>query len=195
MPGGAIPPLTGGPALLERAIGYALGGLAAVTPESLRRPTPCRGWDLSTLLAHLSDSLEALGEAAALHHVVLAPDRGPRPADPNPVAQLQESARRALGAWSGERPVGAVSVGGLPLRHDLVAAAGALEVAVHGWDLARACGAERPLPEALAVELLPCAVMFVGAEDRPGRFGDPLPVPAGASASRQLLAFLGRRAH
>lgn len=193
MPGGTAPVVTGGPALLERAIGYALGGLAEVTPEALRRPTPCRGWDLCTLLWHLSDSLEALGEAAALRHVVLSPQADPPPDAVDSVVALRGRARQVLGLWSCAQSGEAVSVGGLPLPDDLVAAAGAMEVAVHGWDLARACGSERPLPESLAGELLSRAEVLVRAQDRPGRFGDPLPVPAGASASRRLLAFLGRR--
>ena len=56
--------LVGGVAVLERAIAYALGNLAYVTPESLGRPTPCDQWNLYDLLEHFHDSLAALHEAA-----------------------------------------------------------------------------------------------------------------------------------
>ncbi|MDP9319453.1 MAG: hypothetical protein M3O94_10385 [Actinomycetota bacterium] len=42
------------------------------------------------------------------------------------------------------------SVGGCPVPSSLVTGAGAIEVAVHGWDVAVACGQQRPLPEQLA---------------------------------------------
>jgi hypothetical protein len=33
--------VTGGVALLERAMAYTLGGLLLVTPEAITNPTPC----------------------------------------------------------------------------------------------------------------------------------------------------------
>ena len=63
---------------------------------------------------------------------------------------------------------------------------------MHGWDVARACASDRPIPADLADELLDLAVVLVRAADRPGRFARPAPVPAGAPAGDQLLAFLGR---
>jgi uncharacterized protein (TIGR03086 family) len=83
------------------------------------------------------------------------------------------------------------------MGHDLdttvLAAAGALEIAVHGWDVAQACGEDRPLPESLAATLLAVAPLVVRAEDRPGRFAAPYDVPPTATASERLLAFVGRR--
>ena len=48
--------------LLESATGYALAAAAAVTPEFLSRPTPCRDWDLRMLLRHACESLAAIHE-------------------------------------------------------------------------------------------------------------------------------------
>ena len=53
------------PELLDRAISYALGNITSVTPALLRRPTPCQGWDLGTLLWHACESLQALHEGIA----------------------------------------------------------------------------------------------------------------------------------
>jgi uncharacterized protein (TIGR03086 family) len=80
------------------------------------------------------------------------------------------------------------------LRSDLLAAAGSLEIAVHGWDVAQACGVDRPLPAALALELLEVVPLLVSDADRPRRFAEPLDVPRGAPAGTRLLAALGRRA-
>ena len=46
--------LTGGFALLERAMGYTLGGLVLVRPEDMVARTPCAAWDLRTLLLHMN---------------------------------------------------------------------------------------------------------------------------------------------
>jgi uncharacterized protein (TIGR03086 family) len=99
-----------------------------------------------------------------------------------------------LGAWAqlpGTRPV---AVRDRELRSDLLAAAGALEIAVHGWDVARACGVDRPLPAALAVDLLDVVPLLVGDADRPGRFAERVDVPPGAGPGTRLLAAVGRSA-
>jgi uncharacterized protein (TIGR03086 family) len=251
--------LTGEVALLERAIGYALGNLRAVTSDLLARPTPCSRWDLRALLEHMDDSLAALQEAADLGHVALGSarlaggagggagrgagsaaggaDEAADPAAPgaDPAADLVGALRaracRMLGGWvlAGTRAAGGpggtgapwdpatagspagiaggagpawasagydvVSVGGLPAPAELVAGAGAVEIAVHGWDVCRACGLDRPIPDELAAEMLGLVPFIVADADRPGRFAQPVPVAADASPGDRLVAFLGRRPH
>jgi uncharacterized protein (TIGR03086 family) len=188
--------LIGGIGLFERAVGYTLGSLQSVTPTSLARTTPCADWDLRALLAHMNDSLLALHEAISLGFVGMDPydDYGDVEADP--VAALKNRACRLLGEWSaaGARPEppGAVAIADLSLSAGIVSGTGAIEVAVHGWDVARACGQDRPIPSGLAEELLPLALLFVGEEDRPVRFAERVEVPRGRPAGDQLLAFLGR---
>lgn len=174
-------------ALLERAVTYTLGCLHAVTPDVLPSPTPCHEWDLRTLLWHLSDSLTALREAADDGHVDLEPmavEQG------DPVAATRDHARQLLGAWTAQDGRPEVSIGGCPMTTDIVARAGALEVAVHGWDIARACGEVRPIPRALADELYPLALLLVSDADRPARFAAPVEPETPAD---RLLAYLGRR--
>jgi uncharacterized protein (TIGR03086 family) len=173
-------------ALLERAVAYTLGSLRAVTPAALSRPTPCHDWDLRDLLEHLTDSLMALREAAEIGHVDLDPPTG-TPEDP--IATTRDQAARVLGAWT-TQDGREVSIGGCPLTTDIVARAGALEIAVHGWDIARACGCARPIPRALADELYPLALLLVSDADRPDRFAPPVTPDTPAD---RLLAYLGRR--
>ncbi|MCT2587899.1 TIGR03086 family metal-binding protein [Actinophytocola gossypii] len=173
--------------LLERAVGYALGALRSVPPAALGLPTPCRGWPLRVLVAHVDDALLALHEAADLGRVRLEPPEDPA----DPVSAARERARLVLGAWS--RPSRAsVSVAGTDLAADLLTTAGAVEVAVHGWDVARALGRDHPLPAALAAELLELSPALVTDVDRPSRFAPPIPLPRGAPPGDRLLAFLGR---
>ena len=191
--GDTMDALVGGVALLERALGYTLGSLVLVTPGTLGRPTPCRGWDLRALLGHMNDSLLALHEAMAAGFVRLEPEADFGDADEDPVTVLKNRACHLMGAWAGMDDPGRVAIGDQGLSAAVVAAVGAVEVAVHGWDVAEACGTPRPLPDGLAAELIELCPLFVTPADRPGRFGPPLGVPPVASAGEHLLAFLGRR--
>lgn len=181
----------GGIALLERAITYTLGSLLMVTGRALRQPTPCRGWNLGDLLEHMNDSLAALTEAVDVGDVAMQlPVREPSAVDP--VARLRDLACRLLGGWAAADDRAAVSVGGCPVTTGIVTSAGALEVTVHGWDVAQACGRDRPIPPSLAAELLDLSPLFVTDADRPGRFGRPVEVSPLAGPADRLIAFLGR---
>ncbi|MEV5326045.1 maleylpyruvate isomerase N-terminal domain-containing protein [Nonomuraea sp. NPDC052634] len=126
-----------------------------------------------------------------------APQDGPgnstgHPGLRNPALLLRDSATEVLGRWVALAGDDLVAVGDRHLTRPMVAAVGAIEVAVHGWDVAMACGERRPLPPLLAEELLDLARLFVTAEERFVRFAPPLAVPPHAPAHDHLLAYLGR---
>jgi uncharacterized protein (TIGR03086 family) len=215
----AVPP-TSGVVLLERAVAYTLGNLQLVTPEALWRPTPCQGWNLRALLHHMEDSLAALQEAVDLAHVTVPPPGADQPpprsptvfaalgvGDPGPVetagdsgvagavelvARLRDRACHLLGSWLGEDRREPISIGGRTLPASVLTSTGAIEIAVHGWDVARACGRRRPIPPRLAQELLVLASLLVRRADRPARFAPPVRPAPQATPSDHLLAFLGR---
>ncbi|MDH6216718.1 TIGR03086 family metal-binding protein [Streptomyces pseudovenezuelae] len=174
--------------LLERSLAYALGSVAGVVPGSLGRGTPCGEWDLGELLGHLDDALEALHEGLTGGRIGLFP--GVPGADP--ACAFRTRACAVLGAWAAGPPAETVLVGERPLDVRVMGAVGAVEIAVHGWDVAQACGRPRPIPVPLAAELLPVARCVVAREDRGERFGVPVAVPAWAGLDVRLLAFLGR---
>ena len=190
-----MPDLPAGAELLERAVGYTRTALPHVAHVPPGASTPCTGWDLLTLLRHMDDSLAALTDAADLGYVDLVPASCPPPGDRASllVHHLQARACALLGAWALQPPGATVSVSGRPLGSRLLGAAGALEIAVHGWDVARTCGVDLPLPPALAGDLLRIVPLLVGPDDRPALFAEPVDVPLAASASTRLLAALGRR--
>jgi uncharacterized protein (TIGR03086 family) len=181
-----------GPALLERAVGYTRTSLHLVAGTPLTAPTPCRGWDLQRLLRHMNDSLAAFTEAAEIGYVDLVPVVADDPARLL-VDRLRGRACALVGAWTHRPPGGPVPVADREIPPDLLAAAGALEITVHGWDVAVACGARHPLPDALARELLDLLPFLITDDDRPSRFDHPVDVPLQAPASDRLLAALGRR--
>jgi uncharacterized protein (TIGR03086 family) len=184
--------LIGGVALLERAINYTLGSLHLVTPQAMSHPTPCREWDLRALLGHMNDSLTALHEAIDVGRVDLDPAAGDADPAVDPVAALRNRACRLLGAWTNADSPDVISIAGCPLTSSIVTSAGAVEVAVHGWDVAQACGRDRPIPALLAEEMLELSPLFVTDADRPARFAAPVAVSPLATPGDRLIAFLGR---
>jgi uncharacterized protein (TIGR03086 family) len=179
--------------MLERAVGFTRVQLQSVTHEMLCLPTPCERWRLGALLDHMAESLDALTEAADLGHVTVT-DR-PEPAGPpspvDAVERLRVRACSLLGAWSTVARDDDVMVGDRPLSSSLLACAGALEIAVHGWDVSQATGVRAPIPAALARDLLIWADVLVSDLDRPERFDHPITGPSIGPSSR-LLMKLGR---
>lgn len=177
--------------LLEHAIGYAIGSVAAVTPGQLGRPTPCRDWDLGMLLRHGCESLAALGEGVTLGCVAATPAADCTRSIDLPCL-FTARAENLLDSRVQHAAASCVLVGRLPLPADMFATAGALEIAVHGWDVAQASGNNRPIPAELAVRLLAVAPLLITDADRAPLFGPPVATVRDASASDQLTAFLGR---
>lgn len=184
----------GGVELLERAIGYTHGSLQLVSANLLTTPTPCRAWDLRDLLEHMADSLAALSEAAEIGCVDLAPSELTGEFAADVVHLLHQRACRLLGAWTTADASRDVLVGSEAMTSGLLTSAGALEIAIHGWDVAQACGHDRPIPAALANELLQVAPVLVTDVDRVERFAAPLHPAPTASPSERLVAYLGRTA-
>ena len=187
--------LDAGVELLERSLGYTRTALARVGPTDLTRPTPCDRWDLAALLAHMDDALDAFLEAAG---GTVAPPTGPGGAPrPGGTDSLCAKACALLGAWTSAppRPVTLGRAGrgaGVVMDPALLVLTAALEITVHGWDVARALDLDHPVPPALAVDLLPVARALVGE----GRFAPALAVAGdpGAPSGVRLLGAVGRRA-
>jgi uncharacterized protein (TIGR03086 family) len=179
--------------LLASAISYALAACVQVAPGEMTLPTPCTDWDLEALLAHLAASMTDLESALRTGHLDLEPDD---PAAPDidggdPVEVLRDRASNLLFAcYAHHRPDQFVLVGGLPLPAGLVTCTGAVEIAVHGWDVRAARGRGGPIPPPLATRMLRLSPLLVTG--REGLFGTPVQIPAQASPGDQLVAYLGR---
>ncbi|MFD0686441.1 TIGR03086 family metal-binding protein [Actinomadura fibrosa] len=182
--------------LLGRSMDFAVDVLGLVDAAALGRPTPCRGWNLGMLLRHAAESLAVLSEAIDTGSVGLLPGAEPVPVDDPAVAltaAFRAGAVRLHAAWTAAERAGAtVGVGGAVLGAGLVAGTGAIELAVHGWDIAWSAGRPREIPAELAGRLLPLASVLVTGATRHGLFAPPVPVPADAGPSDLLLAHLGR---
>ena len=179
--------------LLEPSISYALGAVLAVTPELLSRPTPCREWDLRMLLRHASESLAAIGEGIETGRIGLGPAAEDADLAADPARAFRDRASQLLDACTSPgRQRQVIEIAGCPLAASVMAATAALEAAVHGWDIYRACGQRQPIPRALATDLLVIAPVLVPGAGRHPLFAARVTVPATAGPSDRLAAYLGR---
>lgn len=191
-PVGTLPEL----GLLERSIDYARGTLVAAVTTPGEVPTPCAGWTLVDLLAHMDSSLRTLEQAATVGGIAIFEPPTSGPSDlgvAELVTRLQTRACALMESWMGPQAPSIFAVGGSELQAGLLAAAGALEITVHTWDVGCACELTRPIPRALAEDLLSYAPLLVSEVDRPHRFGPPLPTGSDSSSAQELLAVVGRK--
>ncbi len=180
-------------AVLDGAVAWTHGWLQQARTSPLSLPTPCRRWDLGQLLTHMDESLMAIAEAAELGRV----DVDPQPFPPGPdelVDRIVQRACRTRAAWHQRVTSAPMCVGDLALGRDTVALVGALEIAVHGWDVAVATGQAPRLPEDLATQLFDVALAVVLPQERGRRFAEQVTVPLAAPVGTRLLAHLGRTA-
>ena len=185
-----------GLSMIDGAVHYALTTVNDISGADLRRPTPCSQWDLGQLLNHLNDSMDALQEGFDTHRVRLPSDGDP-PAVDNDARSLVEGFRlraaRLLRSCAGQGVDAPTAIGDLALPSSRMALVGAIEIAVHGWDVAWARETPRPIPPMLALDLLVASPLVITTGGRDPFFTAPLAVPRKADPSDRLIAFLGRR--
>ena len=174
-------------AALEQTFTHTSGVVAGVRPDQLDDPTPCEEWTVHQLLEHMIGVVAGLGTAVGGNppqEFVLSAD---------PAAQFDEAAAAALAAW---RTPGVldriVEIPAGPMPGHVVAGINLLDTATHTWDLATATGQPAELPEPVATAALEASTQIISPEIRAGRFGPEQSVPAGASPTARLVAFLGR---
>ena len=186
--------LTRAVGMLERAVHYGLVSFEGIERSALSRPTPCARWDLEDVLRHVNDSVAALSQGAESGLIDLdsSTEYGGRTEDL--VEEVQEGAKRLLGSWQRYLLTDQAEqkIGGKPIESGVVALVGAVEIAVHGWDIAEARGIHRPIPVRLALDMLRWAPLIVEEATRPALFNAPVRMSPLASPSDRLVAFLGR---
>ncbi|TCM37000.1 maleylpyruvate isomerase family mycothiol-dependent enzyme [Kribbella sp. VKM Ac-2568] len=184
--------------LLERAICYTQESMDAVVAGFGPLPTPCSDWDLHELLAHVNGSLTDLQQGVELGFIDHCPQQDGLDECRDPTSVLvttfRARSRQLLDTCAGApQSDGRIAVGGSLIARDVVMVSGAVEIAVHGWDISVACGHHHPIPARLALGLLTLSQLVVDNWMRESLFGAPVPVSPLASPSDQLIAFLGRR--
>jgi uncharacterized protein (TIGR03086 family) len=169
--------------------------VAGIRPEQLSEPTPCKEWDVRTLVDHTTTVLTRFRSTALRQPPPEGAATGD--ADDDFIGAYRAAAGSTLAAWSGpgalegncQMPFGA--------EWPATTAAGinVTDTLVHGWDLAKATGQDPALDPALAAAVLEFCRTAITDEIRAGRgaFGPMVPVPDDASATDRLVGFLGRQ--
>ncbi|MFG3282314.1 TIGR03086 family metal-binding protein [Streptomyces sp. NPDC048111] len=162
-----------------------------VTADRLAGPTPCQGWDVRALVNHwvlyTSHGLEHRALRKPLPDELTARDFT---ADADWAERYAAQLDRAVTAWS-EPDVweGEVDLGGAALPAARIAAMVIKEMAVHGWDVARATGQEVRLSEESAAFVLKVVEDNAELYRQYEGFADPVrPAPAATTFERALAA-------
>lgn len=171
---------------LDAATDAFAGRLALVGDDDWSRPTPCDGWDVRYLVAHVVGGnrfaelvLSGVAGAEAMADVLSSSHPGNRFA-------ASAAAQRAGFVSAGE--VVDHVIGPMPTERFLELRV--FDVTMHAWDLATAIGADAAIDGELAETVLPIASREHGA------FGiEPLGrTGADATVEDRLLDVTGRRA-
>ncbi|GAA3123410.1 TIGR03086 family metal-binding protein [Streptosporangium carneum] len=190
--------------LNRRAVRASVDVVAKVTAEDLGRPTPCEGWTLADLLAHMI--AQHRGFAAAARGTGADPEAWRvRPVGDDAVSVYTEAAEQVLEAFAEEGvpdrvftlPEFAQPGSGREPTFPGTHAVGFhfIDYLVHAWDVARSLDVDfAPDPE-LVEAAWPIALAVPDDERRlrPGAaFRPSVAVPQDASSFDRILALLGR---
>jgi uncharacterized protein (TIGR03086 family) len=177
--------------------------VSAVTVDDLRRPTPCAGWNLLDLLAHMT--VQHHGFAAAARGggdspTAWASDRVAHAVAADPGGTYAAAAAEVLDAFAADGVLdaqfslpefgpGATFPGAMAIGFHFV------DYVVHGWDVARSVGAHFALPRDVVAAVLPLVSAVPDGEYRTmdgAPFGPAIAAPDGASELDRVLSHLGR---
>ncbi|MGV0834726.1 TIGR03086 family metal-binding protein [Mycolicibacterium thermoresistibile] len=169
----------------------------------LHRPTPCAGWNLADLLAHMTVQHRGFAAAARGHggdEAVWDVTSVAETVSTDPSGAYAAAAAEVLAAFAAhgalDRPFaipefgpGVEIPGAQAIRFHLV------DYVVHGWDVAAALGVRFAIGDDVIEAALPITLgvpdgAIRDAENSP--FAPAVPLPAGCSDLDRMLAHLGR---
>jgi uncharacterized protein (TIGR03086 family) len=158
--------------------------------------TPCTEWDVRALVHHLVSEnawISPLLEGKAIHEVedslsgdLLGDD--PKAAWSTAVEQSQAAVDQD-GALDRTVHISRGDVPGGEYVFEVVA-----DLAIHGWDLARAIGADETIDPSLMDAVYPYYESLISLMKSTGAYGPVIEPPGGADRQTTLLAMLGREA-
>ncbi len=180
-----------------QAVRVSVDLVARATTADLGRPTPCAGWTLRDLLAHLTVQHDGFA-AAARGDGDLAHWRA-RPAGGDPVAGYRAAAGRVLAAFAAdgvldrEFPLPEIAPG-VPFPALQAISFHFVDYVTHSWDVARTLDLPVSFEPALLDRALTVAAAVPGGEARlaPGAAFGPEVASSAPDQLSRLVALLGR---
>jgi uncharacterized protein (TIGR03086 family) len=167
-------------------------------PEgTLDGPTPCGDWDLRTLLNHTilwtSYSAERRAHGESVAEDLMNKDFT---ADPGFREDYAQQIDRAVQAWADPKAwEGELGVMGDATPAADVGAMLIMEMALHGWDVAKATGQEYHADDAMAEALLNTVQAQAELFRKYQGFADAIDAPGDAGAFDRALSLSGRDPH
>ena len=162
--------------------------------HALDAPTPCQDWDLRTLLNHTilwtSYSAERRAHGESVAEDLMSKDFTAEPGFREDYAEQIGKAVSAWAdpqAWAGDRNVMGAATPAADVGAMLI-----MEMALHGWDVARATGQEYHADDALAEVLLHTVEAQAEMFRKYQGFADAVAVPDDATAFDRALSQSGR---
>jgi uncharacterized protein (TIGR03086 family) len=164
--------------------------VSGVPEGTLDAPTPCGDWDLRTLLNHTilwtSYSAERRAHGESVAEDLMTKDFT---AEPGFRADYARQIDRAVRAWSDPKAwAGELGVMGDATPAADVGAMLIMEMALHGWDVAKATGQEYHADDAMAEALLDTVQAQAELFRKYQGFADAIEAPAGATATATATA-------
>ncbi|MBY0289844.1 MAG: TIGR03086 family protein [Mycobacteriaceae bacterium] len=188
--------------LHRAAVLASVDAVNAVSLDDLDRPTPCAGWNLATLLMHMTVQHRGFAAAArgGTDFGVWEPATAADAVASDPAGTYAAAADDVLSAFEADGVLQKTFV--LPEFGPDATFPGAMAIGfhyvdyvVHGWDVARTIGAAYELPKDVVDAVLPIAFAVPDGEFR-AEEGSPfrraVAVNDDASDMDRLLAHLGR---
>lgn len=179
--------------LHQRAVRAGIALVAQTSAVDLTRPTPCAGWTLADLLAHMIAQDRGFAWAAR-GEVTEAIDWTPQPLGAEFVAEYTATANDVAACLAAPDALDReffLPEFSAPHRYPgrVAIEAHFIDYVVHGWDVARSLGLRfQPDPE-VTTEALRIASAI---KTKPPFFQPAVPVPPGAGPIDQIVAMLGR---
>jgi uncharacterized protein (TIGR03086 family) len=182
---------------MQLACGSTERILDGVTPAQYGLATPCEGWDVRALMNHVLGTL-SLG-AALLGDTPPADNMAPGElpdvdlVGDDPLKAYRIGVEALLGSAGGDALTRSHTTPLGEMRGAMLGGFTTLDIAVHGWDLAKATGQNATLDANLAEVVLGFARQTITVDSRAPRIGPEVPVGPGAPVTDQLVGYLGRR--
>ncbi len=128
----------------RRAVETTIGIVGKLAPDDLDRPTPCAGWTLGALLAHMIGQhygFAAAAEGDSQDAAVFAD----RPVGERPAVDYEAAARRVIDAFSTPALLEGTMYlpevrGGMSLPATMAIGFHLVDYVAHGWDVAKSLG-------------------------------------------------------